>query len=266
MQVSLVEDIGVLTTEMIAALRCPVCAAPFVRPMVCESGHSFDVARQGYVHLGAGRRLPEGDTAAMVEAREAVLPLFAPLTEKLAQFVPTSARLLVDLGGGTGYHLSHVLRGGAQGIVFDVSKPALRRAAKVAERVGAVLADTWGRVPLADASVDVILNVFAPRNGPEMRRIVRDRLIVATPLPHHLIELRSAFGLLDVDPSKEERLAQTLDDFELTTEDRLEWTLDLDAAQAAQIVAMGPNAFHGRVEGRAMRTIAAVRVTTWRPA
>ncbi len=228
---------------------------------MCERGHSFDVARQGYVHLGAGRKLPEGDTAAMVEAREAVLPLFAPLTEKLAQSVPTSARLIVDLGGGTGYHLSHVLPAGAHGMVFDVSKPALRRAAK---RVGAVLADTWGRLPLADNGADVVLNVFAPRNGPEMRRVVRDRVIVATPLPHHLAELRATLGLLAVDPSKEERLAQTMAGFELAADDRLEWTLDLDATQATQIIAMGPNAFHGPVQAPASRTTAAVRVTTWR--
>ncbi len=260
----MVEDIGVLTPRMIAALRCPLCAAPFAEIMGCAGGHSFDVARHGYVHLGTGRKLPEGDTPAMVEAREAVLPLFGPLTEKLAQSVPTSARLVVDLGGGTGYHLSRVLQGqpDAQGMVFDVSKPALRRAAR---RVGAVLTDTWGRLPLADKSVDVVLDVFAPRNGPEMRRVVRDRVIVATPLPHHLSELRSEFGLLDVDPSKEERLAATLAGFSLEQDDHLEWTLDLDATQAAQIIAMGPNAFHGHVEARPMRTTAAVRITAWRP-
>ena len=61
----------------------------------------------------------------------------------------------------------------AQGLAFDVTKPALRRAARAHPRVGAVLADTWGPLPLADGSADVLLNVFAPRNGPEMRRVLR---------------------------------------------------------------------------------------------
>ncbi|HYN93942.1 MAG TPA: 23S rRNA methyltransferase, partial [Pilimelia sp.] len=58
-------------------LRCPVCGGGLAaadgdqppRALRCPRGHSFDVARQGYVHLGAGRSPHAGDTAAMVAAR-----------------------------------------------------------------------------------------------------------------------------------------------------------------------------------------------------
>lgn len=257
---------------MIAALRCPVCGAAFqqVDGIICENGHSFDVARQGYVHLGAGRRLPAGDTVPMVEARAAVLGegLFAPLSETLARNVPTSARLIVDLGAGTGHYLKELLGRCPQaiGLAFDVSKPALRRAAGAHPRLGAVLADTWGGLPLADDRVDVMLNVFAPRNGAQMRRVlsVEGILIVATPLPHHLVELRTAFGLLEVDRSKAERLGRTLSDFEQVGRERVEWTLRLSEQQATRMVMMGPNAFHGRVRAGAMTVTAAVSVTMWR--
>ena len=53
----------------------------------------------------------------------------------------------------------------AVGLALDVSKPALRRAARAHPRAAAALADTWQRLPLADASTAVLLNVFAPRNG-----------------------------------------------------------------------------------------------------
>ena len=269
----MVEDSPVLTADMIAVLRCSVCGAPLrpgnglaaqVTALACDNGHTFDVARQGYVHLGAGRRLPGGDTAAMVAARERIMRagLFAPLAAKLAQNVPTSARLVVDLGGGAGHYLDRALDccPRAQGMVFDVSKPALKRAPP---RLGAVLADTWGGLPLADHSVDVILNVFAPRNGAEMRRVLKDRLIVATPLSSHLIELRQRFGLLQVDSSKPERLRQTLGGFEPLAADRLEWTMELTGEQVTDLIRMGPNAFHHDTVGRPMTVTAAIEVTTW---
>jgi len=272
----MVEDSQVLTADMIAALLCPVCHQPLVMDgtsLRCPRGHSFDVARQGYAHLGTGGRLPSGDTSSMVMAREEIqsMGLFAPLEEALARKVPTSARLIADLGAGAGHYLARVLqeRPRARGLAFDVSKPALRRAARAHPRMGAILADTWGTLPLAGASIDTILNVFAPRNGPEMRRVLAPEgiLIVATPAPAHLSELREAAGLLDVDPAKQERLNATLAGFGMVTEETVRWRLDLTAAQAESLILMGPNAFHGFdrsfIRTRPILTHAEVTVTTW---
>ena len=58
-------------------LRCPVCAAPVLAgedQVRCERGHSFDIARQGYVSLTSGRGGPgTGDSAGMVLARDRFL-------------------------------------------------------------------------------------------------------------------------------------------------------------------------------------------------
>jgi 23S rRNA (guanine745-N1)-methyltransferase len=176
---------------------------------------------------------------------------------------------VVDLGAGTGYYLAAVLEAlpSAQGLAFDVSKAALRRAAKAHPRAGAVLADTWGTLPLADACVDVLLNVFAPRNGAQMHRVLRPGglLVVATPTERHLAELREQLGLLTVDPSKPERLARELADFRPDGEQVLEWRLDLSAEQADQLIAMGPNAFHdhARATGPVSCT-ASVRISRYR--
>jgi len=269
----MVEDSQVLTADMIAALRCPLCHQPLHRAvsLQCKSGHNFDVARQGYVHLGTGGRLPEGDTAAMVKAREEIQSegLFAPLEDAVARHVPTlaPAGLIADLGAGTGRYLAHVLdqRPEAQGLAFDVSKPALRRAARAHPRMGAVLADTWGRLPLADGSIDVLLNVFAPRNGPEMRRILQPGgvLVVATPTGRHFAELREAAGLLDVDESKQDRLNATLKSFTKTGEQMVRWRLDLSEDRAERLIAMGPNAFHGLASTGPIVTTAEVAVSTW---
>jgi len=256
---------------MIAALRCPVCHQGLRTDwgLKCPRGHSFDVARHGYAHLGTGGRLPTGDTPEMVRAREEIQSagLFAPLEEALTRIVPTSARLVADLGAGTGHYLARVLEGhqASQGLAFDVSKPALRRAARAHPRMGAILADTWGTLPLADASIGAILNVFAPRNGPEMRRVLAAQgiLIVVTPTADHLSELREAAGLLDVDPAKQQRLSATLAGFGQVAEETIRWRLDLPAAQAHNLILMGPNAFHGFAGTGPIVTHAEVTITTW---
>jgi 23S rRNA (guanine745-N1)-methyltransferase len=233
----------------------------------CERGHTFNRARQGYLHLGTGRKLPEGDTAEMVAARMAFLEAghYEPLREAIAQATPPKAGLIVDVGAGPGYYLAGALRQAPQasGLAIDVSKAALKRVKH--ERAEAVLADAWSGLPIQDATVDVLLNVFAPRNGDEFRRVLspRGRLIVATPNPDHLKELRMAYGLLDVDPAKEERLAQTLKAFEAEQSRDLSWPLDLDESEVDALIRMGPNAFHGATATAAMRTTASVKVTTY---
>lgn len=57
-------------------LRCPICGHPLTgategtaRTLACPHRHSFDIARQGYVNLLAGRAPHAGDTGEMVAAR-----------------------------------------------------------------------------------------------------------------------------------------------------------------------------------------------------
>nr|WP_239124456.1 methyltransferase domain-containing protein [Rhizocola hellebori] len=260
-----------LTADMIAALRCPICQSglsPSPRALRCEHAHSFDLAKQGYAFLGTGKRLPEGDNAAMIEARCDFLGKghFAPLTTAVAQAARSG--LVVDLGAGPGHYLAAVLQRhhDAQGLAFDVSKAALRRAARAHPRAGAVLADTWGQLPLADGCVDVLLNIFAPRNGEQMRRVLRPdgQLVVVTPEPGHLLELRQRLALLNVDESKQQRLAASLSGFSQLTDEVLSWPMELSAHDARQLVLMGPNAFHeGDREPGAMTVTASVRLSTW---
>ncbi|MFC4130336.1 putative RNA methyltransferase [Hamadaea flava] len=262
---------------VLAALRCPVCREALHQSdgsLRCPRGHSFDRARQGYVHLGTGRKLPEGDTTDMVAARSAFLQAghYQGVRTTVAGFVPPSAALIADIGAGTGYYLAGALDAApeAAGIALDVAKPALRRAARAHPRAEAVLADVWAGLPLADGCLDVLLNVFAPRNGAEFRRVLRPdgRLVVVTPLPRHLAELRERYGLLDVDPDKAERLAATLREFDLVGAEELEFPLRLTPDEVRALVGMGPNAFHSAApDADAVTTVtAAVRVAAYAPA
>ena len=88
-------------------------------------------------------------------------------------------------------------RGGVAGLAVDVSKPALRRAAQAHPRAAAIRADLWRRLPVSDGVAALILNVFAPRNGPEYHRVLRpDGLLLV--VTHYI---KKAFGKRGRGPS-----------------------------------------------------------------
>ncbi|MFJ8041620.1 putative RNA methyltransferase [Kitasatospora sp. NPDC096147] len=235
-------------------LACPHCARPLAldgRTLRCAAGHSFDQAKQGYVSLLAGdAHTGTGDTAEMVAARSEFLAAghYRPVSDALAEAAGPVEGLVADLGAGTGHYLARVLdRSGGVGAALDISKYALRRAAKAHPRIGALVCDAWRPLPLRDDSAELLLNVFAPRNGPEIRRVLRPggRLLLVTPTSRHLRELVAALGLLSVDEEKERRTDEKLSPW-LTRTDRteIEFTLRLGRAEAEAVVAMGPNAWH----------------------
>jgi 23S rRNA (guanine745-N1)-methyltransferase len=178
---------------------------------------------------------------------------YAVLTSALADAVlagdAPAPRTLLDLGGGTGHHLAGVLERlpAAVGVLLDSSPYAARRAARAHPRAVAVVADSWARLPVQDGVVDRVLVVFAPRNGPEIARVLRPegRLVVVTPAADHLAEIVGPLGLLRVDPDKAERLAATLEPhLRPLGLARHRSRLALDRAAVTGLVGMGPHARH----------------------
>ena len=156
---------------------------------------------------------------------------------------------VVDVGAGTGYYLAAVLDRLPRlaGLALDVSRPALRVAARAHRRIGAVGCDAWRPLPVADSAAVLVLNVFAPRDGAELRRILRPdgRLLVVTPAADHLAELIGPLGLLTVDERKQERLADKLGPyFEPAGEREHRAVMSLDHAAAGLLAAMGPSSWH----------------------
>jgi 23S rRNA (guanine745-N1)-methyltransferase len=276
--------------DALDVLACPHCAGPLTRlggSVTCPNGHAFDVARSGYLSLLPGdAQLGSADTAEMVAAREAFLAAghFEPLAEALAGEAERalgvaagraghSPGCVIDLGAGTGWYLARVLDRlpGRIGLALDLSKHALRRAARAHERIAAVACDAWRPLPVRDDVAALVLSVFAPRNGPEIARALQPggALTVVTPTGRHLAELVEAHGLLTVDERKEERLAATLD-AHLDLERRIEheWSLDLAPEDVANAVAMGPSARHvtPREAGSAAPVTASLAISIYRRA
>lgn len=244
--------------DVVPYLACPYCGAGLTRrerTLYCPERHAFDIARQGYVNLLPGDARPgAGDTLAMVEARKRFLAAghYVGVSAELARSAAahcSSDGCVVDAGAGTGHHLACVLDRlpDRTGLALDRSKYAVRRAARAHPRAGAAACDSWRGLPVRDGCAAVVLDVFAPRNGAEFRRILRDDgvLVVVTPTPGHLRELVDALGLLTVDAAKESRVSSSLGSaLRLVESSPYEGALSLSRSDAYAVAAMGPSAYH----------------------
>lgn len=258
---------------IVAALRCPVCGGGLTvhgTALRCPDRHTFDIARQGYVNLLTGRSPHCGDSPEMVADRAAFLAAghYDFIAEALAAAVTTDG-LVLDAGTGTGRYLAAVLDANeaATGLGLDVSRPALRRAARSHPRAGAACADLWRPLPVADGAATVVLDVFAPRNGPEFRRVLRPggALVVVTPAAEHLAELVDAYGLLTVDPAKGDRLAESIGaHFREEARTGHRTTLTLTAHEVRTLIGMTPSARTFTAPTSGATVTAAVDLTIWR--
>jgi 23S rRNA (guanine745-N1)-methyltransferase len=247
---------------VLSILRCPVCGGELSRAestLRCPDGHSFDVARQGYASLTAGVRPASGDDAPMVRARRRLLEtgVYAPIRAALVRLAADTERppsAVLDAGCGTGYHLAGVMDAlpAARGLGLDSSTYALRAAARAHPRAAAVACDLFGPIPVSSASVDLVLDVFAPRNPAEFRRVLHPdgMLVVTRPTDRHLARLRDHVErMVGIDPEKEERLTRTMDPyFEAIHTVATEYTARLAPEDAADLVSMTPSARHLTVD------------------
>ncbi|QDG63465.1 methyltransferase domain-containing protein [Pseudarthrobacter sp. NIBRBAC000502771] len=280
-------------------LLCPVCSRPLEylpaeathQPRLsCPEGHNFDVARQGYFNLLVGKGTPfEPDSAAMVASRFAFLGNghYAPLAHALASAVVPLLReegaVVLDSGTGTGHYLREILDAAAtagrpaSAIGLDISKFALRRAARLNPEAVHLVWDIWRPLPVAENSVDAVTVVFAPRNPEEFARVLRPGgvLAVVTPRPGHLAGIAAVTGMLGIEEGKDERLADAMaGHFEPKTSLDVDIPLTLGRAAAADLAFMGPAGHHldrdqitARLESSAepVRDDARFRISVFRP-
>jgi 23S rRNA (guanine745-N1)-methyltransferase len=249
-------------------LVCPVCSLPLVHlaadnaqpRLACPSGHHFDAARQGYFNLLVGKGTSfEPDSAAMVSARVNFLGSghYRRLAEEVASAVvphlPEEGAVVLDSGTGTGHYLREILDTAAAqgrrvaGIGLDISKFALRRAARLNPEALNLVWDIWQPFPVASSSVDAVTVVFAPRNPAEFARVLRPNgiLAVVTPRSGHLGDVAAITGMLGIEEGKDERLNEALaGNFEPEGFHDVDIPLELTRAAAADLAFMGPAGHH----------------------
>lgn len=234
-------------------LACPVCAAPLAwadGTARCPGHHAFDVARQGYLNLLGGPPPANADDASMVTARGRFLAAghYDRVADEVSRRLRHS-RAIAEVGAGTGFYLGRALADrDARGVALDVSVPAAKVAARAHPTMASIVADAWRPLPLLSGRLDAVLVVFAPRNLPEFARVLGagGLLVVVTPTASHLRELRERHGLLGIDDDKDERLARSASGlFEPIATTRCEYVAAATGDQVRDLIAMGPNAFHG---------------------
>ena len=172
----------------------------------------------------------------MVAARTAFLDAgyYAPLRDAVAaaaaEFTAGDADVL-DAGCGEGYYTAQVLhtlqqQGRTPSVCgVDISRDALicahRRAPELTLAVASI-----AHLPVADASCDLLLNVFAPHDAGEFARVLRPQgvLLRVIPLERHLWGLKCA--VYDR-PYENEVPDPALSGFALTTRRELRGTVTL---------------------------------------
>jgi 23S rRNA (guanine745-N1)-methyltransferase len=249
-------------------LRCPVCAKDLLagpKNYACEAGHSFDIARQGYVNLLLSSQMPSkapGDSAAMLADRRAFLdadhylPLRDCVGRQLDRLQAERGGLQVlDLGCGEGYYTAAFAQEPPaterQVYGLDIAKPALAIAAKRSKAV------TWcvgtsRALPFHDRSLDVVLNIFCRPHIAETRRVLKENgvLLLAGPGVDHLEELRAVLydNVVKQDShSAEEILAGG---FELRHTETLRYEFTVEGAAIGQLARMTPHYWRAPQAGR----------------
>ncbi len=187
---------------------CPVCGGALTRRKgryLCAAGHSFDIAREGYVNLLPANQQHSkapGDDREMAAARTRFLEggWYGPLREKLCRLIEELASdrpALLDAGCGEGWYTQAMAetacaKGGRTAGV-DLSKPAVKKAARRCA-AGEFAVGTLYHLPAADETVDLLVNCFSPLAAEEFARVVKPegKFLYVVPGPRHLWELKEA--------------------------------------------------------------------------
>lgn len=230
-------------------LACPVCGRILRREdktMRCADGHCYDLARQGYVNLlrsTQSKSKRHGDDKRMVRARTAFLNLgyYAILRDAVAEAACRCTQGgvdVLDVGCGEGYYTAAVLhaltqRGREVSVCgVDISRDALIEAHRREPKLQLAVASV-NHLPVANASCDLLLNLFAPQDAAEFARVLRPdgTLLRAIPLERHLWELKQA--VYDV-PYENQVADPTLPDFTLARQQTLRTRIRLTTPEAVQ--------------------------------
>lgn len=231
---------------------CPICAHQMTfierHKLVCTKQHSFDLAKQGYIHLAPQSHATKYDKN-LFQARQNVMisPFFQPLLKKVQQVIEQSyserSKLsMLDAGCGEGSHLNHLVEAigeRALGVGIDLAKEGIIEAAKSYPGHIWAVADL-AKCPFQDEQFEVILNILSPANYSEFIRLLKPRglFIKIIPGPYYLQELRQAF-----DKERENELNPVVrmkEYFTDVTIEKMTYTIPMEQSLLAELIKMTP--------------------------
>ena len=196
-------------------LICPVCGEPLKfqdRTALCSKGHSFDMAKEGYVNLLRSSKNGDliGDDKISARRRRDFLNkgYYAPLKDELCRIFSEQKGNLLDICCGEGYYTAAMGENpDLQVYGFDISREMVRLAAKRGN--GTYFVANMANIPVVDGSMDFCTHLFAPFNEASFARVLKEggRLYTVIPGRFHLWGLKQA--VYDTPYENDEILPQT---------------------------------------------------------
>lgn len=253
-------------------LACPIDKLKLVEKensYQCANGHSFDIAKQGYVNLLPVQQKKSknpGDSKEMVQARTRFLDMgfYKPIASLLSKIIfqqITKERdsCIFDAGCGEGYYLQQVINtaqdieseSSLSFIGMDISKPAVIAASK-RNRQARWVVGTNSQPPFLNDSIDLIFSVFGFHSFDGFKNSLKTNaiLIIIEPGKKHLQELKE---IIYAEPpsEKEETRSNDENNYTLIDTQHLQFKITLNTnQQILDLLSMTPHLFRANSEGK----------------
>lgn len=235
------------------------------RTLVCAHGHSFDIAKTGYVNLLPVQKKHSkdpGDSKEMVASRRAFLSngYYDPVIEAVLASLPDSLASansldVLDAGCGEGHYLRQLTEQlsatrDVSAVGLDISKWAITDASKRSKTIDWIVGSN-AHVPVASGRFDWLICAFGFPVFEEFQRVLNDAgyLLLIESGADHLIELRQVL-YPEIKPYRA-TFAEGIEGFDLVQEKNHRFSFSLSTQEdIGQLLSMTPHIHKAPYEGR----------------
>ena len=239
-----------------SAFACPVCQENLTlveSSLKCGNRHSFDLAKFGYVNLAPQIKQSANYDKENFQNRQQILEagFYQAILEGISGILTTnpSAKTILDIGEGFYSRKLQESHSDKTFYAFDISKDSVQIAAK-SETNWAVnwFVGDLARLPIKDASMNILLDIFSPANYGEFRRVLSQNgiLIKVVPTENHLKEIRQMVQeqLTKKDYSNQDIKEHFQEYFSIQSSQIASLTKSITAEQRQALLSMTPLLFH----------------------
>ena len=240
------------------AFACPICQenlALVESSLKCKNRHSFDIAKFGYVNLAPQIKQSANYDKENFQNRQQILEagFYQAILEAVSDLLVSSetSTTVLDIGCGEGFYSRKLQESHPDKIfyAFDISKDSVQIAAK-SEPNWAVnwFVGDLARLPIKDASMDILLDIFSPANYGEFKRVLKENglLIKVIPTENHLKEIRQKVQdqLTNKDYSNQDIKNHFQEHFTILSSQTTSLTKTITTEQLQALLSMTPLLFH----------------------
>ena len=241
-----------------SSFACSICQENLTlveTSLKCSKRHSFDLAKFGYVNLAPQIKQSANYDKENFQNRQEILEagFYQAILEGISDLLATksSAKTILDIGCGEGFYSRKLQESHPDKTfyAFDISKDSVQIAAK-SEPNWAVnwFVGDLARLPIKDASMDILLDIFSPANYGEFRRVLsKDGILIKViPTENHLKEIRQMVQdqLTKKDYSNQDIKEHFQEHFSIQSRQIASLTKPITAEQRQALLAMTPLLFH----------------------